>query len=150
MSNQTGKLTKCQPCWCIYISLAHWNFKTDCCCSLEGTLVIKSSLYLPFVVLPLDHCAAVRERSEQRKYEDTPVSTSSRSQAAVKLYCWHIRIMRNYKSYSKKNIFFLNIVKYSFKAFIKRHILKKCNPNGLNLTKITIWKCLILESVKQN
>jgi len=77
---------------------------------LEGTLAIKSSLHLPFVIVTLDYYAAVRKRSEQRRYEDTLVSTSSRSQAAVKLYCWHIPIMRNYKSYSEKNIFFLNIV----------------------------------------
>ena len=110
MFNQTEKLTRCQPCWYIYIILAHWNSNNDHCCSLEGTLAVKSSLHLPFVILPLDHYAAVRKRSEQRRYEDTPVSTSSRSQAAVKLYCWHVPIVRKYKSYSKKNIFFLNIV----------------------------------------
>lgn len=88
----------------------NWNSTTDHICSLEGTLAINHSLYLPFCVLPLDHYEAVSRTSEQRRYENTPVSTSSRSQAVIKLYCWHNPIRRSYKSYTKKNILMINIV----------------------------------------
>lgn len=141
--------TNCQPCWCIYVSLAYWNSKNDRCCNLKGSLAVKSSVHLPFVRLPVDPYATVRNRSEQRRYEDTPVSTSSRSQAPIKLYCWHTPTIRHYNSYSKKNIFFLNIVlgekspqtqtesfqvKYSLRGFIKKAYIE----NGLNSAKITM------------
>lgn len=80
------------------------------------------------------------------------MSTSSSSQAAVKMCCWHIPIMRNYESYSEKNIFFPECcsgekkqpqtepfqIKYSFKEFTRKHILRSCNPDGLNSAKITM------------
>lgn len=107
MCNQTEEPTKSQPCLCIYISLAHWNSKNDHCCTLEGTLIVKISLHLPFLIFPTLRLLCNRKKKrKQRRYEDTPVSTSSSSQAAVKMCCWHIPIMRNYESYSEKNIFF--------------------------------------------
>lgn len=99
-------------------------------------------IYL-FFNLPLDHYEAVSKTSEQRRYEHTPVSTSSRSQAVIKLYCWHYPIRRSNRSYTKKNILIMNIVLGKTKSS-KQNLFRWNIPlKNLSRGMYPTWKAVI-------